>query len=475
MVTSMKHFADLPPLFNQIPQPWLGIGGVVWFSPFEPTVKDEQLQATPSARSNMAFRDHLAAATHESAPISLVHGMLEHSRKNQHAMTLYTNINECPGHRAAVNMLTRDRLCAAIGIEPEAYIDTLGWAMDHPSTPAVVPHYEAACLENIAEKVDLRTIPIPHHWPEDRGRYSSASIIIAEDNGIRNVSFHRQFLRDENHLVVRLVPRHLRTMVNQARSEGREVSVAIVNAPDPVVLLAAAMSFNENIDELTIAAALHEKLYGTPLRLVELPNGVQAPADAEYVWWGRITLEDDDEGPYVDITGTVDDVRQEPVIAVDGLAHRNDPIFHALIPGEAEHKTLMGLPRAPTIKAAVNKVVECTDVHMTEGGCGWLGAVLKIRKKHADDGMRAIQAAFDGHKSMKMVTVVDEDIDITDPVRVEWAMMTRWQPDKDTLILSNQKGSSLDPSRYADGNTSKIGYDATIDFGVDPSGFMSVQ
>ena len=101
--------------------------------------------------------------------------------------------------------------------------------------------------------------------------------------------------------------------------------------------------------------------------------------------------------------------------------------------------------------------------------------MLKIRKKNPDDGMKAIQAAFDGHKSMKIVTVVDEDIDITDPVRVEWAMMTRWQPDKDTMILSNQRGSSLDPSRYEDGRTSKIGYDATIDFGVDRNGFMSVQ
>jgi UbiD family decarboxylase len=112
---------------------------------------------------------------------------------------------------------------------------------------------------------------------------------------------------------------------------------------------------------------------------------------------------------------------------------------------------------------------------MTEGGCGWLGAVLKIRKSNHDDGMKAIEAAFAGHKSMKIVTVVDEDIDITDPVRVEWAMMTRWQPDKDTLILKDQRGSSLDPSRYDDGRTSKIGYDATIDFGVDRAGFMSVQ
>ena len=120
-------------------------------------------------------------------------------------MTVFDNITECPGHRAAVNMLTRDRLCAAIGIEPEAYIDTLGWAMDHPSQPVLIDKAKAPCYENFSNTADLTTIPIPHHWPQDRGRYSSASIIIAQDNGIRNVSFHRQFLRDANHLVVRLV------------------------------------------------------------------------------------------------------------------------------------------------------------------------------------------------------------------------------------------------------------------------------
>ena len=112
---------------------------------------------------------------------------------------------------------------------------------------------------------------------------------------------------------------------------------------------------------------------------------------------------------------------------------------------------------------------------MTEGGCGWLAAVIKIKKKNEDDAIKAIHAAFNGHKSMKMVTVVDEDIDITNPVRVEWAMMTRWQPDKDTVILERQRGSSLDPSRYDDGNTSKIGFDATIDLSKDKEGFISVQ
>ena len=423
----------------------------------------------------MAFRDHLSHAERISDEVSLVHGIWEFSSNRSHTNMLFENLKEVPGQRISVNMLTRDRLCEAIGIQPEVYIDTLAWAMKNPGTPTLVSPAESPVYDNMQEKVDLHSIAIPHHWPQDRGRYMSASVIIAEVNGQRNMSFHRQFLRDENHLVVRLVPRHLHTMVDQARERGEEVNIAIVNAPDPVVLLAGAMSFDEPIDELTIAAALHEKLYEKQLQLVELPNGIQVPADAEYAMWGRITLDDDDEGPYVDITGTVDDVRQEPVIEVDGIIHRDNPIFHALIPGEAEHKTLMGLPRSPTIKEAVAQVVDCIDVHMTEGGCGWLAAVVKIRKVSEDDGKKAIEAALAGHRSMKMVTIVDEDIDISNPVRVEWAMVTRWQPDRDTYIFPNQKGSSLDPSRYEDGLTSKVGFDATIHYSDNPEGYMSVQ
>jgi len=81
---------------------------------------------------------------------------------------------------------------------------------------------------------------------------------------------------------------------------------------------------------------------------------------------------------------------------------------------------------------------------------------------------------LDGHRSMKQVVVVDEDIDIADSARVEWALMTRWQPDTDTVILSDQKGSSLDPSRSQDGTTSKIGMDATLPLGVDKTPFESV-
>ena len=346
--------------------------------------------------------------------------------------------------------------------------------MNNPCEPEIVDSSLAPVMENTMAEVDLEKIPIPWHYPEDRGRYQSASVIIAQYNGIRNMSFHRQFLRDGKHTVSRFVPRHLRTMTDQAANDGKNVDIAVVNGADAVVLLAAAMSFTVNLDELTVAAALHKKLHGKPLKLVELANGIQVPANAEYAMQAKITLERDDEGPYVDITGTVDDVRQENVIQYNSIHHRNNPVFHALIPGEVEHRTLMGMPRAPTIKNAVSEVVPCTDVYLTDGGCGWLSSVVQIIPQKEGDGVKAIHAALAGHPSMKQVIIVDEDVDTSDPVRVEWALMTRWQPDKDTIILSNQKGSSLDPSRSEDGLTSKIGMDASLPPGIDKSPYESV-
>jgi UbiD family decarboxylase len=400
--------------------------------------------------------------------------MKEESETSGNEPILFNDIIESPGHRAAMNILTRQRLCEAFDVQPGELIDILSWAMENPSDPVLTEGESSPVLENTMVESDLLRIPIPWHYREDGGRYQSASIIIAQYGGIRNTSFHRQLVKDESTTCVRLVPRHLRTMVNTAQEENDEVPIAVVNGPDPVVLLAAAMSFDEPLDELRVAAALHERLYDSQLEVVELSNGVVVPAVSEYAMEARITTSTGEEGPYVDITGTVDDIRLEPIIEYDKIHHRNEPIFHALIPAGVEHMTLMGMPRAPTIKTAVSEVVTCTDVYLTDGGSGWLSSVVQIIPEESGDGMKAIKAALDGHKSMKQVIVVDNDIDVTDSSRVEWALMTRWQPDKDTLILSSQKGSSLDPSRSSDGMTSKIGMDATIEPGIDRSPYESV-
>jgi UbiD family decarboxylase len=122
----------------------------------------------------------------------------------------------------------------------------------------------------------------------------------------------------------------------------------------------------------------------------------------------------------------------------------------------------MGMPREPTIYKKVNEVVRCLDVNVSPGGCSWLHAVIQIDKQGDDDGLKAIQAAFAGHRSCKHVFVVDRDIDIYDPLRVEWAMATRFQADRGMVVLEKEQGSSLDPSAEPGTHlTTKVGFDLT--------------
>jgi UbiD family decarboxylase len=169
------------------------------------------------------------------------------------------------------------------------------------------------------------------------------------------------------------------------------------------------------------------------------------------------------EGPFVDLTETYDMVREEPVFEVKKITHRKDAIWQALLPGALEHKVLMGMPREPTIFNKVNEIgVKCLDVNINPGGCSWLHAIVKIDKKSEDDGKKAIQGAFAGHSSCKHVFIVDEDIDIYDPLSVEWAMATRFQGDRGMIVKDKEPGSSLDPSAEPKTKlTTKIGFDLT--------------
>jgi 2,5-furandicarboxylate decarboxylase 1 len=174
-----------------------------------------------------------------------------------------------------------------------------------------------------------------------------------------------------------------------------------------------------------------------------------------------------DEGPFVDLTGTYDIIRKQPILEVTAITHRRDAIWQALLPGALEHKLLMGMPREPTIFNKVNEVVDCQDVNITPGGASWLHAVVQINKHSESDGKAAIQAAFAGHRSCKHVFIVDSDIDIYDPQQVEWALATRFQGDRDMVIKAPEQGSSLDPSAHPDTNfTTKIGFDLTAPLGA---------
>ncbi len=161
------------------------------------------------------------------------------------------------------------------------------------------------------------------------------------------------------------------------------------------------------------------------------------------------------------------------------MTHRREPLFHALLPGGMEHKNLMGMPREPTILAAVNEVCRCTGVCVTPGGSSWLHAVVQIEKRHEEDGRRAIWAAFQGHSSLKHVVVVDTDVEPCDSADVEWAVATRFQGHRGLVLLTDQPGSSLDPSALQEAGrkarTAKMGLDATAPLGESRRRYEKVR
>jgi 2,5-furandicarboxylate decarboxylase 1 len=346
----------------------------------------------------------------------------------------------------------------ALGVPADRVMFCLAEALAAPQPVSMVER--GPCQEVVEPEVDLEAIPFLTHYAGDAGAYASAAVAFINDPETGpNASYHRLLRLDRTRVAARLVERR-GTEIAWRRSGPEGLPVAICIGLPPHVLLAASMAPPPGVDELTIAQAL------APTPLATCANGIRVPAEAEFVLEGRITHELVPEGPFVDLTGTYDLTRMQPVIAIDRVTHRRAPVYQALLPGKLEHRLLMGMPREPTIYAEVNKVTRCLNVHVTPGGASWLHAVVQIAKRSSDDGRRAIEAAFRGHGSLKHVWVVDDDVDIFDPNDVEWAVATRFQADRDLVVLSDQPSSSLDPSaQHVPGQksrTAKMGIDATV-------------
>jgi UbiD family decarboxylase len=187
------------------------------------------------------------------------------------------------------------------------------------------------------------------------------------------------------------------------------------------------------------------------------------PAHAEIVLEGRILKDVSHEEWMVEMLRTYDFKRKQPVFELNKMWFRDNAVYHDILPGFSEHRLLMGLPVETKMFEAVKNVVPNTyAVYLTEGGSNWLDAVIQIRKNFEGEPKNAIMAAFASHPSLKMAIVVDEDINPINPVAVEYAISTRCQADKGIVIITNAKGSSLDPSSDQDNLvTAKVGIDAT--------------
>ncbi len=367
---------------------------------------------------------------------------------------------------------SKDLIAQAVGTSKGQLLPILAKAIESPIAPAMVANGE--CQEVIETDVDLAKLPIMHYTEKDGGKYIPSAVSIVKDPqlGIRNMCFHRLMLLDKNHFAVRIVEN--RGTDTALKKAGGELDIAICIGNSTAVLLAAATSLPANVDELGMANAL-EKTELVKCKTIDL----EVPKDCEIVLEGRITKEKTTEGPFLDLTGTIDKIRQQPIIEIKCITHRQNPIYQTILAGRNEHKFLMGMPKEPTIFNEVNKVCQCKDVYITPGGCSWLHAIVQIKKQNPDDGKKAIAATFEGHKSLKHCIIVDDDINIYDPHDVEWAIATRFQADKNTVILSNQPGSSLDPSgdltEGKKATTAKAGLDATIPTATTGKGFNKEQ
>jgi 2,5-furandicarboxylate decarboxylase 1 len=366
---------------------------------------------------------------------------------------------------------SRDIIAEGLDTTKEKLLFKLVDALQHPKEPKLID--SAPCQEHVIMDPDLSKLPIFYHLKGDGGRYLSASVCTIKDpDDGRNVSYHRMMQISKNKLTARLIKKR-QTRTTYDKIDG-DLEMAVCLGSSVAVMVAASLGPPSNVDEFSIANALDE----TPMVKCKTKD-LEVPAFSEIILEGRLTREVDREGPFVDLTETRDFERQEPVFVVDCITHRNNAMYQALIPGRFEHKTLMGMPKEPTIYNEVSKVTKCSNVYVTLGGGSWLHAIVQINKKNEDEPKKAIEAAFKGHGSLKHVVIVDEDVDIYDPLSVEWAIATRFQADKDLVIMERQPGSSLDPSGiHVPGEktkTAKMGLDATIPEHVDKKNYEKVS
>jgi len=239
---------------------------------------------------------------------------------------------------------TRDRISAALKTSREGLYAKISEALKSPVQPEIVDY---GPVMEVREKPDLHRIPILLHFERDAGPYITAAAVSARgDNGrVENLSVHRLLVLDENHLAIRLVPRHLYKLWSMAREEGRDLDVAISIGLHPAVLLAAASSPPFGVSEYAVA----NNLLDGRLKLIRcMEVDAYAPAEAELVIEGRISCDKmADEGPFVDITGTYDIRRKQPIVEVVNIMHRRDYIYQAILPGGPEHRLLWACPAKP--------------------------------------------------------------------------------------------------------------------------------
>lgn len=368
-----------------------------------------------------------------------------------------------PGVRVCGNLIgRRERIARALDTDAEhlaaAYLARKSQSIAPQTFRGAAPVKEVV-HDGPAELLSL--LPVLTHYEKDAAPFITSGVVFARDpeTGRRAMGIHRMMVHGGNRLGVFLANPPLSLFHARAEAEGKALEVAVVLGLEPATLVASVVKTGaQGPDKVEIAGALRN----APLELVRAETvDVEVPAHAEVVIEGRV-LPDvrQTEGPFGENTGYYFS-NVSPVIEVSAITHRHDFIYPGLCPWTADVDTLLSLAGGTELlwqlQHHVNGVI---DLEMIGGTIGF-NAVIATRDCSPGQVRRVINLALALDTRLKMVTVVDDDIDIRSPREVSWAIATRYQPDGDTVVVEDTEAYVIDPSAAERGRGSKIGFDAT--------------
>ncbi len=350
-----------------------------------------------------------------------------------------------------VNLLgTYRRYAMAIDTTPENFTKTWKEKTANPIAPVMVK--TGPCKENIhiGEEVNLFDLPIPIWNEKDGGPFITLPHQITKDpeTGQSNLGMYRAQLHDKRILGIRAWSfRHINVQWRKAHSRGESLPVAVVVGVDPAITLASIGSFPYGVDELAMAGALRGKAIEM-VRCETIPLAV--PASAEWVLEGEVRPNSRrKEGPFGEAAGYYGGPADLEFIDIKAITHRNNPIHNAayLRKPPSEEVTLRHCWEAEAFSQC-SHLQGLLKLNFPQGGCNGLIAIASIKKTFDGQGKMVGMGILgeQAGRSVKIVIVVDDDIDPFNMTEVLWAMATRFQPEQDADIIKVVSGFAMDPS-----------------------------
>ncbi len=369
---------------------------------------------------------------------------------------------------------SRSRIARAFGVAPAQLAAEIARRLANKQDIMEVTRAEAPVQQVVLTGADADLTALPVHLQHglDGGPYISASIDYTRDpkTGWTNVGIRRLMLRGRQETGVDLVsPSDLRALYEASAAEGKPLPVSFVIGAHPTDFIAAMMRMP--VDELGIVASLRDE----PLSVVKcVTNDIRVPADAEMVLEGYFDARGhvESEGPYGEFLGYYGAVKKNPVFHLTAITRRRDALFQtATIGGRAMARTdtaVLTSVRTEVIiwRALEVAVREPVAVHATASSGGNFNVRVALRQRVPGEARNAITACMSALVNVKNVFVVDPDIDITSDEQMDWAMATRFQPDRDLIVVPGMRTLPLDPSIISGRVGAKAGFDLTWPFGT---------